>query len=134
MCIFSLEDAPLHHLLVNNRSLTHRLINYFCLPSGYDSSLGHFCCFKVAVARAWRISVFSKCPWLESGASMSFRSACGSSLAHFCLFKAAVVRVWRNSVFSKCLWLESGAFLFFQSACGLSLAHFCLFKVPVARV
>ena len=50
-------DALLYHLLVNGRSLTHRLINCFCLLSGCDSSLGHFHLFKVAVAvaRVWLV-------------------------------------------------------------------------------
>ena len=48
-------DALLYHLLVNDCSLTHRLINCFCLLSGCDSSLGHFHFFKVAVARVWLV-------------------------------------------------------------------------------
>ena len=88
----------------------------------------------MAVAWVWRISVFAKWLWLESGAFLHFRSGCGLSLAHFRLCEVAVVRVWRISVFSKWLWLESGAHLPFQSDCGSSLTRFCLCEVAVARV
>ena len=52
--------------------------------NGCGSILSHFCLFKVAVARVWRSSVYSKWLWLE--------------LAPFRLFKMALARALSMSV------------------------------------
>ena len=50
--------------------------------NGCGSILSHFCLFKVAVARVWRSSVYSKWLWLEPGAFPSFQNGFGSSLKY----------------------------------------------------